>query len=144
MFTYEKTIFINRQPQEVFDYITNPDNDSEWRTTAVSAEWTSDGPVGVGSTLRTVGKFLGRKIDSTNQVTVWDPPNQYAFKSIDGSIPVEISQTLVAEDNGTQLTINLEAELAGFFKMAEGLIGKQAEKQVNTDFDNLKLVLAAD
>lgn len=38
MFTYEKTIFINRQPQEVFDYITNPDNDSEWRTTAVSAE----------------------------------------------------------------------------------------------------------
>jgi len=144
MFTYEKTIFINRQPQEVFDYITNPDNDSEWRTTAVSAEWTSDGPVGVGSTLRTVGKFLRRKIDSTNQVTVWDPPNQYAFKSIDGSIPVEISQTLVAEDNGTQLTINLEAELAGFFKMAEGLVGKQAEKQVNTDFDNLKLVLAAD
>lgn len=87
---------------------------------------------------------MGRKIDSTNQVTVWDPPNQYAFKSIDGSIPVEISQTLVAEDNGTQLTINLEAELAGFFKMAEGLVGKQAEKQVNTDFDNLKLVLAAD
>jgi carbon monoxide dehydrogenase subunit G len=60
------------------------------------------------------------------------------------SIPVEISQKLVAKDNGTQLTINLEAELAGFFKMAEGLIGKQAEKQVNTDFDNLKLVLEAD
>jgi uncharacterized protein YndB with AHSA1/START domain len=52
MFTYEKTIFINRQPQEVFDYITNPDNDSEWRTTAVSAEWTSDGPVGVQFRLR--------------------------------------------------------------------------------------------
>ena len=144
MFTFEKSIFINRPPQEVFDYITNPDNDSNWRTTAVSAEWTSADPVGVGSTQRTVGKFLGRKIDSTNEVTVWDPPNQFAFKSVDGSIPLAISQKLAAKDDGTQLTINLEAELAGFFKMAEGLVGKQAEKQVDTDFNALKLVLEAD
>ena len=143
MFTFEKSIFINRPPQEVFDYITNPDNDSNWRSTAVSAEWTSDGPVGVGSTQRTVGKFLGRKIDSTNEVTVWDPPNQFAFKSVGGSIPLAISQKLAAKENGTQLTISLEAELAGFFKMAEGLVGKQAEKQVDTDFNALKLVLEA-
>jgi carbon monoxide dehydrogenase subunit G len=143
MFTFEKSIFINRPPQEVFDYITNPDNDSNWRSTAVSAEWTSDGPVGVGSTQRTVGKFLGRKIDSTNEVTVWDPPNQFAFKSVGGSIPLEISQKLVAKDNGTQLTIDAQAELGGFFKLAEGLVGKQAEKQMDTDFNALKLVLEA-
>ena len=143
MFTFEKSIFINRPPQEVFDYITNPDNDSNWRSTAVSAEWTSDGPVGVGSTQRTVGKFLGRKIDSTNEVTVWDPPNQFSFKSVGGSIPLELSQKLAAEDNGTQLTINAQAELAGFFKLAEGLVGKQAEKQMDTDFNALKLVLEA-
>ncbi len=143
MFTFEKSIFINRPPQEVFDYITNPDNDSNWRSTAVSAEWTSDGPVGVGSTQRTVGKFLGRKIDSTNEVTVWDPPNQFSFKSVGGSIPLELSQKLVAKDNGTQLTINAQAELAGFFKLAEGLVGKQAEKQMDTDFNALKLVLEA-
>ena len=143
MYMFEKSIFINRPPQEVFDYITNPDNDSNWRSTAVSAEWTSDGPVGVGSTQRTVGKFLGRKIDSTNEVTVWDPPNQFAFKSVGGSIPLELSQKLAAEDNGTQLTINAQAELAGFFKLAEGLVGKQAEKQMDTDFNALKLVLEA-
>lgn len=143
MYMFEKSIFINRPPQEVFDYITNPDNDSNWRSTAVSAEWTSDGPVGVGSTQRTVGKFLGRKIDSTNEVTVWDPPNQFSFKSVGGSIPLELSQKLVAKDNGTQLTINAQAELAGFFKLAEGLVGKQAEKQMDTDFNALKLVLEA-
>ena len=27
-------------------------------------EWTSDGPPGVGSTYREVGKFMGRKIES--------------------------------------------------------------------------------
>ena len=143
MYMFEKSIFINRPPQDVFDYITNPDNDSNWRSTAVSAEWTSDGPVGVGSTQRTVGKFLGRKIDSTNEVTVWDPPNQFSFKSVGGSIPLELSQKLVAKDNGTQLTINAQAELAGFFKLAEGLVGKQAEKQMDTDFNALKLVLEA-
>ena len=143
MYTFEKRIFINRPQQEVFDYITNPDNDSNWRSTAISAEWTSDGPVGVGSTLRTVGKFLGSKIDSTNEVTVWDPPNQYSFKSVGGPIPLEFTQKLAAKDNGTQLTLSAEAEMGGFFKLAEGLVGKQAEKQVDTDFNALKLVLEA-
>jgi hypothetical protein len=86
---------------------------------------------------------LGRKIDNTNEVTVWDPPNQYAFKSISGPIPVEFTQKFAAKENGTQLTVNAKAELGGFFKLAEGLVEKQAEKQMDTDFSALKLVMEA-
>ncbi len=34
-----------------------------------------------------------------------------------------------------------QAEFGGFFKMAEGLVGKQLEKQLDTDFNGLKRAL---
>ena len=44
-------------------------------------------------------------------------------------------------EGGTELTIDVEAEFGGFFKLAEGLVGKQLEKQLDTNFDALKLLL---
>lgn len=60
MFTFERTIWVNRTQQDVFDYISEPANDREWRDSNVSAEWMSDPPHGVGSSYRSVDKFLGR------------------------------------------------------------------------------------
>ena len=82
MVTYEKSIFINRPQQEVFDFLSNPANHSEYSNMAESAEWISQAPHGVGSTYHGVGKALGRKMESTNEITFWDPPNQYGYKSI--------------------------------------------------------------
>jgi hypothetical protein len=46
-----------------------------------------------------------------------------------------------SRENGTQLTLRAQKEGGGFFKMAEGLVGKQAEKQTEADFEALKLML---
>ncbi len=40
-----------------------------------------------------------------------------------------------------QLNIRAWAEIGGFFKIAEGLVGKQARKQFDLDFEALKLLL---
>lgn len=141
MYSFERSLFVNRPPQEVFDYLTDPANDTKWRSTVISAEWTSEGPVGVGSTQHSVDKFLGRKMESTAEVTVWDPPNQFAWKSTSGPIPFNLMLKFEPKDDGTQLTFGGSAELGGFFKLAEGLAGKQMEKQVYADFENLKDVL---
>lgn len=143
MFTFEKEIFINRSRQEIFDFITDPTNDAKWRGSAVSAEWTSEGPVGVGSTQHSVDKFLGRKIESTSEVTVWDPPNQYSWKSVDSPIPFDLTIKFSPKDGGTLLTFGGQAELGGFFKLAEGLAGNQMAKQIEGDFNTLKEVLEA-
>ncbi len=144
MITFEKSLFINHPPQEVFDFVSNPANDTEWRNSAESAEWVSEGPPGVGSTQHAVSKFLGRKIDSTVEITAWDPPNRYGQKVVSGPVPFEVTIKFEPKENGTQLTIGGDAEFGGFFKMAEGLVGKQLEKQIDTDFNALKLVMEAD
>ena len=143
MFTFEKSIFINRPQQEVFDFSSNPANDPQWRSSAESAEWTSEGPVGVGSTYRSVDRFLGRKIEGTSEITVWDPPNQFGFKMVSGPFPFEATIKLESRENGTQFTVDGQAQFGGFFKIAEGLVGRQVEKQLVADFEALKLVMEA-
>jgi carbon monoxide dehydrogenase subunit G len=143
MFTYEKNIFVNRPPQDVWDILADPASHSKYSSIAEYAEWTSEDPPGVGSTYRGVGKVLWRKIESTNEITAWDPPNQYGYKSISGSTPFETMYTLEARENGTQLSVHAQIEIGGFFKMAEGLVGKQAKKAADTEFDALKHLLEA-
>ena len=41
------------------------------------------------------------------------------------------------------MTEGFKAELGGLLKMAEGLVGKQAAKQFDTDLDALKLLVEA-
>lgn len=141
MATFEKSIIINRPQQDVFDFVSNPANDSQWQSTTDSGKWTSEDSIGVGATQRSVGRFLGRKLETTSEVTAWDAPNHYAIKSVGGPMPFEFSMKLATVENGTELSVYGKAEFGGFFKLAEGVVAKQAEKQFETDMEALKLVL---
>ncbi len=138
MFEVKKSIFINRPQQEVFDFSTDPTNDPKWRESSISAEWTSEGPVRVGSTAHTVDKLMGREMESTNEVTAWDPPNEYGFKTVGGPMPFEATMKFESKGAGTQLTLSGQAEVGGFFKLAEGLVRQQLEKQIERDIKGLK------
>jgi len=143
MFKFEKSVFINRPQQEVFDFVTNLNNDSKWQSGIESVERTSDGPIGVGSTWGYKLKFMGREIEADIELTSYDPPNQASVKSIGGPVPFENTYTFESKDGGTQMTLNGQAEIGGFFKMAEGLVGKQMEKQMDADGAALKKLLEA-
>lgn len=143
MYKFEKSILINRSQQEVFDFVTNFANDSKWQSGIESVEQTSDGPVDVGSTLRYKVKFLGRQIEAVIEVTGYDPPNQASVKSINGPVPFENTYKFEPKEDETQLSIIGQAEIGGFFKMAEGLVGKQFEKQMDADAAALKKLLEA-
>lgn len=143
MYKFESSIFINRSQQEVFDYVSNPANIPQWQSSTESAQWTSEGPPGVGSTFKLVTSFLGRKLEPVVEITGWDPPNLYRFKAVSGPIPYEAMTKFEAQAGGTLLTQAGQAELGGFFKLAEGLVGKQFEKQFESNNAALKLQLEA-
>jgi carbon monoxide dehydrogenase subunit G len=141
MIRFVKSLSVARPQQEVFAFMADPANDTRWRESAVSAEWVTDGPIGVGSRLKSVDKLLGREIESTSEVTAYDPPNKYGQKALGGPVPFEFTVTLEPEGVGTKLTMAGHAEVGGFFKLAEGLVGKQLEQQIERDLAGLKRVL---
>jgi len=138
---FEKSIFIKRSAQEVFDFISDEENDSKWQNGVVSSELTTDGPKGVGSTTKVVRNFMGRKIEATVEVIDWTPPNQATFKSTSGPIPMQFTSFLEEQDGGTMLTMKGQAEFGGFMKLASGMAVKQVEKNLSSDLATLKKVL---
>ena len=141
MFTFENSIFINCPQQEVFDYVSNPANSHRFQSGTVSAEWISKGPPGVGSTHRSVTRSMGRDIESTVEYIAWVPPSQFSWRVVSGPIPAEGTSRFESENGGTKYTMSGKIEVGGVFKLAEGLVKKQLQKQHEADLSVLKQLL---
>jgi hypothetical protein len=83
----EHTVVIDRPVDEVFAFATDPNNDPLWQSTSLETEQTSGGRVDVGTTFRNTSKFLGRRIESTYEVTENEPPHRQCVKITSGPIP---------------------------------------------------------
>lgn len=138
MITVEASIFINRPQQEVFDFVSNSTNYAQWQSNTQSAEWTSDGPPGIGSTFKAVYRRLWFNMEGTAEITAWEPPNTLSVKTVRGPIPLEFTYYFEALGDGTQMTSRSQADVGGLFQW---LTRKQFEKLFDTSLNDLKLVL---
>ena len=143
MYTFERSFFVNRPVEEVWAFVSEPSNHPKF-SSAISAEWISEAPPDVGSEYRVVGRFLGRNVELESEITSWQPPHQYSSQTVNGPIATKSQWTFTTQDGGTLATLSGEAEIGGFFKIAESLVGKQIDKQMTSDLSGLKLMLEAD
>jgi uncharacterized protein YndB with AHSA1/START domain len=141
MIRIEFTIDIDRPPPEVFAYLTDAESLPEWQSGAVEARW--QGEKAPGAHIREVRKFLGRRMESELEVTEYEPDRRFALKVLSGPVPFSVQHTLEPNDSGTRLTFVGEGEPGGFFKLAEPIVGRTAERQFKGDFETLKDVLEA-
>src|SRR5947209_6002629 len=72
----EVSVVIDAAPHEVFEYLIQPHNASQWQAGLDEMRLQTEAPVGVGSTLTESRRFLGQRIRSTLQVTTLDPERQ--------------------------------------------------------------------
>jgi hypothetical protein len=108
-----------------------------------TAEWTSNGSHGVGSTMKVVARFLGRKIESEIEITAWEPPHRVDFKFVNSPYPAEVTNTFESQGDGTLLTARSQGNMGSFFKLAEGLVARQLEKQLDANHESLKILMEA-
>jgi len=87
MATLEISTVINRPLEEVFAFLSNPENGPKWSSGSSDVTITSARPIGVGTTYRSVRTFLGRRIESELEVTAYEPNRSYATKSTSGRSP---------------------------------------------------------
>jgi carbon monoxide dehydrogenase subunit G len=140
----EEEIVINRPPEEVFAFVTTPENDLQWVSTAVERRRESDRPVGVGSRIHAVDKFLGRRIDSTLEVTEHEPPTRSSIE-LRGQISARGTYALEPAGEGTRFRWSLDAEsgLGGLYlgRITDPLVTWVFRRRVQGDLRRLKGVL---
>jgi len=140
----EESVFIARPPQDVFDFIVDPENLPVWDVSIVKAEQVGTGPVGLGTRNHGTSKILGRHFDWTTETTDFDPPRRIINTSVEGRITFTATNVLEAAPGGTKFTYRIDAEsgLGGVFgRLADPFIEKAQARTVRANLETLAELL---
>jgi len=140
----EATIVVNRSLEDVCAYMDDPAKDPEWQSYSIETEKTSEGPLGVGTTHRGVAKFLNRSLEWTSVVTGYVLNERRSDEVKLG--PLEFTQTVTLEpvEGGTKLTFVMEGEPRGFFRLADPIVIRMLQRDVEGNLARLKDILEAE
>ncbi|UCE64403.1 MAG: SRPBCC family protein [Nitrospirota bacterium] len=144
MAEFEQSVVINRPVEKVFEFVSYPENEPLWVAGVQEAEQTSEGPMGVGTTLRSVGRILGRTIESTWEVTEYEVNRKRVVKNSSGPFPLEFVTVFKPVDAGTKITLTVQAEVGGFLKLAEPVLVRMVKRRNESQWANLKDLLEAE
>jgi uncharacterized membrane protein len=137
MITVEKSVEINKPVEEVFAYTANIDNTTKWQEGVESIEVEGD-PNTVGGKYTEVRKFLGREMRTNLEITAYEANSKWAAKVLEGPVPYEVVADFKSADGGTKVTMHIDGEPSGFFKLAQGAVQKQLDKSMEEDLQRLK------
>jgi hypothetical protein len=95
---------VARDPAAVARYMTDPANDPEWIGGVREVELLGGPPIAVGSRVRRVASFLGRRVEYVNEVLALDGA-QLDMKSVVAPFPMRITYRFEpAPDGGTTVS----------------------------------------
>ena len=137
----EKSIHINCTPEKAFAFATDFSNASKWMVGFIESKLLTEGATRVGTQYMFVSKMLGQKMEMKSEVTVWEPPARYEYKTVDAPISMHGGFTFTPKDGGTLVTMSGEGEFSGLFKLAEGMMKSQMDKQTDETLQALKKAL---
>jgi uncharacterized membrane protein len=126
---------------KVFAFVTDFRNAAKWQNGVIEASQTPDGPTQLGTKIKMVRTFLGQRLEATAEVTEFAANRKIAFKSTSGPIQFHFVQTFASISGGTKVDVQVEMEGSGFFKVAEGALGSNMKKELESQGQKLKEIL---
>ena len=135
------TVDIDRPPDEVFAYATNPERFGEWQEGVV--EGYIEGAVGLGARCVMTRRVGRAQRTSTSEVTEYDPPARWAIHGIDGPVRADVSVDVAPLDEGrrARVTIALDFHGRGFGRLIAPYVTNHARKEVPVSCQRLKAKL---
>jgi carbon monoxide dehydrogenase subunit G len=127
----ELTIEIARTPEEVFAYLTDVSNLTEWQS-GVKDATLSEGRI------EETRSFLGRELHTTLEILEREEPRLFTLHALNGPVPFTVRHKLAPSAAGTRLTVTADGDVPGF---ASGLVAQRAKSQFRKDFSRLKEIL---
>jgi hypothetical protein len=143
MATVDLTFTVKATPAVVFAYLTDREKSTVWQASLLEADFSPDEPMRRGTEIHEVRKILGRKMESTVEVTEFEPDRLFGGRVRSGPVPWEFRYTFETADGSTRVDFHMEGEPGGFFRLAEPLVVRTVVKQIESDFSTLKELVEA-
>jgi hypothetical protein len=126
--------------RRVFNFVSTPENDFRWQYGTLATARLSEG-VRIGTFFRSIGHWMGRRLQGTLVVTKYEPNKKYGFKFLSGPLHVQTYYRFVVVNGGTQINISTRASVVNFFQMDESVLEKAMKEQLKENLALLKDLL---
>ena len=132
MLRIEKSVLIDRPVQVVWDFVGDLKNSPDWTRSGSELRQTSEGPVGVGTTIESRRRLFGRDVKSQSlRVVGYEPIREVVFE---GSVPLlghpNMRLSFEPSGGGTRLTRMAELDLAGPLRILQPLLARVFESEM--------------
>ena len=143
MFTRSVSVEIDRPPDEVFAFVADARNRPLWDESVDTEELTSPEPIGVGSTVRTGLRSMGRDYVLTWRIVEHEPPSTQTIESTSGPFPTTLVYRLSAHGGGTLAAFSVTGRPSGVLRLLQPLIARNTQRNLDRGFPRLKQYLEA-
>lgn len=127
--------------EQVFDFVSTPENDFQWQSGTLATARISEGISDIGTSFRSIGHLMGRRVQSTFAVTEYKPNRKYGFKSLSGPWQLYTSYTFEMDNGSTLINISTQVTLINFFQVNQRVLEKNMKKQLEENIAVLKEIL---
>jgi carbon monoxide dehydrogenase subunit G len=140
MINISESIVIKKPLAELFAFSLDQHNLPKWQKSVIKVDAPA-GPVTKGYQFTGTRKFMGREVKVPFEMLEVNPNSSFTMQSKGGPIEMRVKISFEPVGEATRLTTNMNAEVGGFFKVAEGMVEKQMKNQVADDYLVLKDML---
>ncbi|SNX64337.1 polyketide cyclase/dehydrase/lipid transport protein [Streptomyces sp. TLI_55] len=108
-----EVIDVDRSPEDVYAYITDPSHLPEWQLSAVKAEPLDEGPIQPGSRVRVTRRIGNREIPMNVEFDALVPPRSWDLHGISGPVRPRTHGEIEPLDGGRRSRVTIEIDFEG-------------------------------
>jgi carbon monoxide dehydrogenase subunit G len=134
-------IDVDRPPEEVFAYVTDPTRFHEWQKNVEGGHAEGGDPLRVGAKCVTTRRIGLMKRPVTSEIAVAEPPQRWAVRGIDGPIRAQVDVRVEPFDDASRsrLTIAIDFEGHGIGALLVPLlVRREARAEMPANLQALK------
>jgi carbon monoxide dehydrogenase subunit G len=136
----EVSMMVDRPPETVWKFITDPSNGPKYDPDIISAKLTSEGPMAVGATAEANRKKEGKV---SFRVVEYTPSQKFTLmvtspRAMEGS-----KESIILEDIGgkTKVTNAWDLRLGGYYRLMGPFVARSMRKTAGAQASNVKRIL---
>jgi len=136
----EISIWIARPPEDIWKYLYDVSNETQWRDGVNSAKWISEPPHGVGST----GLHVVKGRDAPWKVTELEEPRIVSWDITGGRFEgMRAGYRVAPEDAGSRVTLHASAKPSALMRILMLIMKRRFRRQIAGDLEKLKAIMEA-
>ena len=116
-------------------------HDPEWIGAISSSKLVGDPPLRVGSDVRRVAWFMGRRIEYVNRVETLEPGRRLHMRSVEAPFPMQVTYAFDDRAGTTEASVRVQGEPSSMYRLAGPLLAAQVRRSVAEDLRTLKRIL---